>query len=208
VTAASARLGTPPADDRLAAACDDLPALAALPVLVPPTAVPGALERAFLIAESADLRVVRLCPCTHGYPLAGWALSPLPELCADAGLAIMIDFAPGPASWQDVVKLARQHPSLPLIVTGAREPTSYVVPAVMDATANVVIDIGAYANDGEIAGLVTMFGPHRYVWGSGGRTPAASPPADVEGVTADDLDAVLAANAGSLANGTYRQAWL
>jgi hypothetical protein len=118
------------------------PRVAHLPVVAPLTGIRGAFERFLALAASADLRVVRVCPAAQHFPLASWVLSPLPEACADAGIALMIDFAPRPPDWRGVLNLARDHPALPLIVTGLDGSERFALPALLDAAPNVVVDAG------------------------------------------------------------------
>jgi hypothetical protein len=169
------------------------PGLHVVPVLVPPTGAPDALDRAERIAAEAVLRVVRLCPTAHGYPLLDWVLTPLPELCARERMAMMLDFTPGEPPWRELVELARRHPALPLVVVGG-SMSMYTVPAVLDATANVILDACGLPD------LGAKFGVHRFVWGSAGSPDRMR---DERAVAA-----ALAGTAAALAAGTYAETYL
>jgi hypothetical protein len=204
VTPRAARTGDPAAGDALAAVCDGIDTLQVMPVLVPPTGAPGALERALRIAASAALRVVRLCPRGHGYPLVDWTVSPLPELCARERMAMVLDFAPGDPPWRDIVDLARRHPALPLVVIGGPAGAVHTMPAVLDATANVLVDVSGHPDLRAIPALVAAFGSHRFVWGSGGKREAVAGRSRLDGLG----DAILGSNAAALGAGTYTERFL
>jgi hypothetical protein len=169
------------------------PGVHVVPVLVPPTGAPDALARAERIAAKAALRVVRVCPGTHGYPLLDWVLTPLPELCARERMAMMLDFSPGEPPWRELVELARQHPALPLVVVGG-SMSMYTVPAVLDATANVILDASGLPD------LAAEFGVHRFVWGSAGSPDRMRRERPVA--------VALASTTAALAAGTYAETYL
>jgi hypothetical protein len=208
VTPRAARTGDPAAGDALAEACAGIDALQVMPVLVPPTGAPGALERAQEIAASATLRVVRLCPHGHGYPLVDWTVSPLPELCDRERMAMLLDFAPSDPPWRDIVDLARRHPALPLVAIGRLTGATHTVPAVLDATANVLVDLSGHPDPRAVPGLVATFGAHRFVWGSGGSPGAMAGRSRLEGLAEEDGAAILGGNAAALGAGTYAETFL
>jgi hypothetical protein len=208
VTPRAARTGDPAAGDALAAVCHGIDALKVVPVLVPPTGAPGALERALRIAASAALRIVRLCPHGHGYPLVDWMVSPLPELCARERMGMVLDFAPADPPWRDVVDLARRHPALPLVVIGGSAGATHTVPAVLDATANVLVDVSGHPDPGAIPGLVATFGSHRFVWGSGGSPEAMAGRSRLGALDEPGGAAILGGNAAALGAGTYAERFL
>jgi hypothetical protein len=198
VSAHAARRGDPGAGDALAAVTAERPDVAYLPVIAPPTADEGALDRALGFADSADLRVVRICPGAQRYPLASWVITPIPELCASSGLALMIDFAPAPPDWLAVLDLARRQPSLPVVVVGLDGSERYTLPALFDAAPNVLVD-GVGIERLLLAGWVATFGSHRFVLG--GRSRELH-------LAEDDEEAIVAGNAGLLAAGTWAERWL
>jgi hypothetical protein len=211
VTAAEARLGEPELHDEwLIGICGDASSLVPVPVLLPPTGLPGAYDRARRIA-AAGHRLVRLCPTTHRYVLVDWVLSPLPELCAREGLAILLDFDPEPVSWRDVVALGRAFPSLPLVVLGVEVGADRSIPSVLDAAPNVVCAVAELATPEDLARLCKHFGASRFVCESGDRTDGKDVIAAIAAsnlLAADARDAVLHANAEALARGAYAEAFL
>jgi hypothetical protein len=190
VSAASSRTADPSAsDDALAAVCDGSPTLVPVPVLVPPTGRNGAFDRAVRVAEAAERRLVRLCPAGHRYPLVDWVLSPLPELCQRAGIALLLDFEGWSPPWVEIVAFARSYPSLPMVVLGA-EARDRAAPAALDAALNLIVALTA--DDPE---LIETFGTARFVWSAGGH--AAAP----RGLG----EPILHENARALASGTYAE---
>jgi hypothetical protein len=180
-----------------------------VPVLLPPAAEPGALERGERIAAGAPCRIARVCPTAHGYPLVDWVLSPLPEICARGRMALVLDFATDRVPWRDVADLARAFPALPLVVLGGRLGDERAIPAVLDATANVVVELSRVRDAGALAHLAGVFGAHRFVWGSGGSDQAGRLRSALAAALEPDAGAgVLGDNARALADGTYVEAYL
>lgn len=178
-------------------------------------AVPGRLAE--LERRVADHRsnggpaVIRICPgpAGHGYPLAGWAVSPLPEYCAREELALVIDFrSPAPAfPWAEIVDFARAYPRLAVVAVAAPlcGPTAG---RALDATANLVLETSALAvaEAAELGELARTRGAYRLAYGSGtARTPAAAIRANV---VPADADIILAGTAGHLGDGTWSTTYL
>lgn len=212
VTAAEARDDEPEAyDERLARLCSESPSLLPVPALLPPAGLPGAYDRARRIAAAARWRVVRLCPTAHRYALVDWVLSPLPELCEREGLAVVLDFAPDPVPWRDVVELARVYPTLPLVVLGVELGADRSVAAVLDTAPNVICAVADLRSARHLARLCELFGASRFVCGSDGRGDRARVFDAIAGSAdlADDTrGAVLEANAEALAHGRYADTFL
>ena len=212
VTAADARTGEPDEhDERLARACAGSATHHVVPVLVPPTGAPGAFERARRLTESALCRVFRLCPRSHGYPLADWVLSPLPELCERQRAALVLDFAPERVEWPDTVAFARRSPGVPMVVLEADVSTDRAAPAALDTAPNLLLHVGRADAVERLVGLVAIFGGHRFVWGSSESADADAVRqviADAEGMAQEDRTAILSGNAEALQDGTYAEAFL
>jgi predicted TIM-barrel fold metal-dependent hydrolase len=210
VTAARSRTEDPGEhDEQLARACEPWPSFHPLPVLVPPTGVAGAYERARRLAATARCRVVRLCPGGHGYPLADWVLSPLPELCQREGVSLVLDFAPVPVGWAETVAFARAYPSLPMVVLEAEVDVDRALPAALDAAPNLVLHVGRLRSPERLVHLAGVYGTSRFVWGSGPRGAAARETiAAAEGLGEDDRAAILRGNAQALQDGSYAERFL
>jgi hypothetical protein len=197
VTAEASRSTDPERpDDALIDACEAIPALVPVPVLVPPTGFPRAHSRAVELMSGGAHRVVRLCPVTHGYPLLDWVVSPIPELCARHGVALMLDFDAGPVPWGGVVDFARMFPSLPLITLGADVARDRALPAVLDHALNLLMATGS----DDIEYLTATFGHHRFVWSGG----SSEPTAPCRGLP----EAIASGNAEALWAGSYAGAHL
>ena len=195
-------------DERLEAAFDAATSLLPVPVIVPPTGDPGAYERARRVADNAAVRVVRLCPAGHGYPLADWVLSPLPELCEREGLAVVIDFASEPIPWPAVLAFARTFPTLALVLLGVAVGEDRALPAALDAAPNLVFALGRLRSADDLARLCETFGASRFVFGTDERADPAAALAAVAALGDEARDAVLQGNAEALAAGTYAEASL
>jgi hypothetical protein len=210
LTASLARTGDPvDHDTRLTHACMDIPELDPIPVLVPPVASGDAFGRARKISTTATCRVARVCPSGHGYPLADWVLSPIPELCVREGLALQIDFDPEPIRWQESVAFARTFPRLPLILLGTAIGEDRALPAALDAAPNLVIHVSETNAATELIELVQIFGTSRFVWGSAFSSIHPSPNgAAAYGLLDGAYESILYRNAQALADGTYADAFL
>ncbi len=212
VTAAGARNDDPEEhDQRLARACEGSSSLHPVPVLAPPTGVPGAYARAQRLAATARCRVVRLCPGSHGYPLADWLLSPLPELCQREGLALMLDFEPEPVRWDETVVFARSYPSLPMVVLDAGIGVDRALPAALDAAPNLLLHAGRLRSLEDLVRLADIFGASRFVWGSSGHPGADAAResiADTEWLGEESRAAILYGSAQALMDGNYADTFL
>ena len=211
LTAVAARREDPEEHDRrLARACEGSSSLYPVPVLIPPTGVPGAYERARQIAATARCRVVRLCPGGHKYPLVEWVLTPLPELCAREGLALVLDFEPDSVRWEETVAFARGYPSLPMVVLDAMIGEDRALAAALDSAPNLVVHLGRLRSLEDLVRLADVFGSSRFVWGSSSRPGATAPKSIVEGeqLGEDGRAAILGGNAQALMDGTYAEAFL
>lgn len=189
-------------------AANGLP-LSPVQVALPPVSEVGGLSRAEQVVAAARCRVQRLCPVAHGYPLAGWVLSPLPELCVREHMALLLDFGDESIPWADVVAFAREFPALPLVVLGGLREGDRAVAAALDATANVVIELSRATAPAVLGDLVERFGAHRFVWGSGGSPEIQRRRVElVHGLSADDRAVVMNDNAIILGNGLYAARYL
>jgi len=206
--AAESRSHEPDAHDaRLAGACETLPGLDPVAVLVPPTGAPTAAERACRVAATARPRVVRLCPGGHRYPLAGWVLSPLPELCDRHGVALMLDFDARDVPWEQVVAFARSYPSVPMVVLDVAVGDDHALAAALDAAPNLVAHVGALRAVADLAYLVEVFGAPRFVWGSDstGAGTTRTAVAQEGDLFHDARQAILHGNARALGEGRYAE---
>jgi hypothetical protein len=200
LTAASSRAaahGT--AHDELAAACYGSPRLLPVPVVVPAAGRPDAAGELAGLLETSAIRVARLCPATHRYPLVDWVLSPLPELCDTLGVALLLDFAPAPIDWAAAVALARAYPTVPFLVLDCDVSLELASPAALDAALNLVLHVDPASGHDDVQRLAGVFGRRRFVRGSA--TQAFAPESGHDGpCELDDTAAELAA-------GTYAATW-
>lgn len=197
-------------DQRLARACEGSSSLYPVPVLVPPTAVPGAYDRARRLAATARCRVVRLCPGGHRYPLADWVLTPLPELCQRERLALMLDFEPDPVRWDETVAFARSYPSLPMVLLDAEIGADRALPAALDAAPNLLLHVGRLCSLEDLIRLTDAYGPSRFAWGSGHPEADAAREsiAAAERLGGEVRAAILHGNAQALQDGSYAETFL
>jgi hypothetical protein len=157
------------------------------------------------------LAVVRIFPGGEGdgYPLAPWAVSPIPEYCAREELALVVDYRParGEFPWREIVDFARAYPRLAVVALAAPlgGPTAG---RALAATANLILDTSALAagDIAVLAGLAASRGAWRLAYAGG---PASLPAAAIAaGVDRADADLILAGTAGHLAAGTWSSSFL
>jgi hypothetical protein len=203
LTSDSARDAEPGADPAAQALARDVVTVVHIPVLRPPTADANALAAANAAAQSAALRVVRICPGRQGYPLESWVLSPIPEICADAQLTVAVDFTPGRPDWGRIVRFARDHLHLSLLVLCVDGRDRHVVPAVLDHAPNVVVHVGDL-EPSALRSWVKTFGAHRFVAGANAQGRIAVPAKLDDAARA----ALLEGTARELASGGWTAAWL
>lgn len=185
------------ADARLTVACGASDGrLSAVPTLLPPSVAPSAAARA-AAAVASDAPAVRIRPQAHAYPLAAWVLRPLPERCDRAGRALLVELEQAPLPWDEVVRLARAYPSLPLVLVGPRVGEDLALPAALEATTTVLVALGHAAGVDAVAAAVARFGAHRFV--------LAQPTALAALAQLDEAarDEVACGNAEALAQGTW-----
>jgi hypothetical protein len=174
--------------------------LVTIPVLAPPTGSPDGLDRALELSEGEGAHVARLCPTFHGYPLVDWVLSPLPELCERFRFALMLDFAPAPIPWADLVTFARCYPSVPMVALDCDVRSERAAPAALDAALNLILHAPMSDDSVRLLELVSVFGAERFV---GGSSTGAEPSLAEAGSSEGALAAKLSVTAASLADGSY-----
>ena len=161
--------------------------------------------------EAGGPRAVRLCPgpAEHDYPLEPWVLSPLPEYCAREDVAVLVD--PGSSSgrypWAEIVRLAREYPSL-VVVALAAPLAGPTAARALDAAPNLVLETSALDDGAEtdVRHLVSTAGSHRLAYGSGDHAIAA--PAVAACLPEAAAPAVLAGTADLIGLGGWGQAYL
>ena len=85
-------------------------------------------------------------------------LSPLPELCDAHGIALLLDFAPGPIDWATAVPLARAYPTVPFVILGCDLGAEPAAGPALDATLNLVLQVEEVSQV-----LLDTYGGHRFV---------------------------------------------
>jgi hypothetical protein len=179
-------------------------------VAVPPF-VGGEATAALEAATGDGPRLVRLCPgrAGSGYPLAGWLLAPLPELCDHGDVALALDYTGvSDMPWGEVVDLARRHPGLCLVVMGRGGDELGVMTACLDATANLVFETSALGDPAWLRRAVTAVGAHRFVFGSGGEPSRAAELLGAAGLAPDEASMVGSGVAGLIDAGSWAESWL
>jgi len=130
---------------------------------VDPT-VDGSLQQALDAVAAGAGRMVRISPGPKGdrYPLLDWVLSPLPETCDRDNLGLAVDYRGAEIPWDDVVRFARAYPALPMVLIGASIGGDGVIPAALDMTPNLILELALAPVDANAATLVARFGAHRF----------------------------------------------
>jgi len=166
---------------------------------------------ALAAADSSGPRVVRLCPGYEGhrFPLTSWLLAPLPELCDAANVAVELDYGPAqPLPWDEVVELARRHPSLAVVVLGRGMGELGVLRSCLDAAPNVIFEISAVGDPEWLSKAVAEVGAHRFVFGSGGDPSGVVDFLETAALAPGDVRMVASGVAGSLGSGSWAETWL
>jgi hypothetical protein len=155
--------------------------------------------------------VVRICPGPqgHGYPLASWAVSPIPEYCEREDLALFIDFGErADYPWTEVVAFARAYPRLAVVALGAplRGPTAALA---FDATANLILDTTGLTDAADLPALALLArecGAYRLAYASG--EAGIAPREIAAALPGADAEMILAATAARLDKGTWGSEFL
>lgn len=114
----------------------------------------------------------------HGFldvRLDDWAIDPLLEALAAAGVPLFVNpnhwrtpAAPDQTEWSAIVRICRDFPDLPVIVTESRifttQRTAY---AALDACPNLRLDVSALWRHGIIEFICRRWGAERLLFGSG-----------------------------------------
>ncbi len=152
--------------------------------------------------------MVRICPGSkgHRYPLVDWILSPLPETCERENLTLAIDYQDAELPWDDVVRFARAFPAVPMVMVGPAVGEDRAIPAALDVSANLVIELSCLLKWHLLPPLVERFGAHRFVYGSGRRDAWEELPAEAF----DDSvrSALLSGTADAIDAGTWQETHL
>jgi predicted TIM-barrel fold metal-dependent hydrolase len=122
-------------------------------------------------AAAQGVAAIRLYPLDHGFALDGRDIAPTIAEAQAAGLAIYTSLAQ--TSWPAVENVAQNHPALELVVQDLGYRTLRQAAGVLTRTPNVKVDTSYLAGHGALEWLVTTFGAHRVVFGTGypGRDP-------------------------------------
>jgi hypothetical protein len=150
--------------------------------------------------------VLRLYPGEHGhrYPLEDWAVTPLPELCESEDLCLALDFGPVGAAypWQDLMRLARTYPRLPVLALGAPLDGPTAARA-LDAAPNLLLEVSCEIGTGDadaLPRLVKTHGAYRLTYGSGRGGHDASA---VLAIDPAQAEIILTTTPTQLAGGTW-----
>jgi hypothetical protein len=169
------------------------------------------VEMAIGVATGPGPRVVRLCPGRHalGYPLASWLLAPLPELCDEANVAVLVDHAASRSMpWSELVELARRHPSLAVVLSARGAGELGVLRSCLDAVPNVIVETSALDDPEWLRRTISQVGAHRFVFGSGGDPDRAVGNLEAAALGPDEARLVRHGVAELLDSGTWAEAWL
>ena len=136
-----------------------------------------------------------ICIRRADYPLAPWALSPIPELAESEQCCLILDLWGGPPAdaWSALVGFAGEYPGLPMLAVGLHID-SPLAPKALDARPNIVLEARAGA---ALAQLCASHGGHRFAYGSGGEGGA------IPDLEPDALEWVMSSTATQLGDGTW-----
>jgi hypothetical protein len=138
-------------------------------------------------------------------------LTPLPETCEREALALAVDYGGSDyICWQEVVSFACAYPGVPVLLIGADLDGDHVVPAALERTPNLVLELSMLTELDPLVRLMARFGEHRFVYGSGGDIETRLLPAlrESERLEGSARIAVLAGNADAFATGQWAKEFL
>jgi hypothetical protein len=122
---------------------------------------------------------------------------------------VVLDYRPmQPLPWDEVVELARRHPSLGLVVLGRGTGELGVVRSCLDAVPNVIFEISALGEPGWLSKVVAEVGAHRFVFGSDGDPSGVLQCLETAALGPEDMRMVASGVAASLDSGSWAETWL
>lgn len=194
-------------DSELLSLCAQQHGLRAQLTAFPPLSGYDSPARVIGMTRDGASRVIRLQPAQRrGFPLRPWVLSPLPEHCEREGLALALDYWGADApDWVEVVEFARAYPPLPMVLLGRSLLNELAAPAALEAAPNLIVETSEFCP--RLCDLVSEFGAHRFIYGSGAFAATANQaaPAPAEDVAAERI---LVENARELESGRWREDYL
>jgi predicted TIM-barrel fold metal-dependent hydrolase len=143
-------------------------AYAAIVVTPAATGEMGEVEQTLAAAIARGARMARIFPLSQTFSTAEWCFGS--TLAALEAHRLPLCVWHSQLSWDAIVALAQQHPSLPVIVEGTGRKLLYdsrlFYPA-LTACPNLHLEIHNLVNHLGVDDLVRRFGPERLLYGSG-----------------------------------------
>lgn len=135
--------------------------------VLPPTTAEAPSPDALLDAmREAGVRAVRFCPSAgrHGWPLGSGDAQRLLAALAERRVPALLDSTE--ATWEQIEAMAKAHPRLPLVLLGVGYRAIRSLYPLLDAAANVLVEISLYQICGGLREGVERFGARRFLFGT------------------------------------------
>jgi hypothetical protein len=126
---------------------------------------PAAAQLVAQLSQQA-VKAVRIFPSSawHNWSLREWSAGPLFSALADQRIPLFVSF--DQLSWDDVYALEKAYPQLPLIVTEVRYEELRRLFPLLEALANLHVDLSWTIVHCGLEAMVSRFGATRFLFGS------------------------------------------
>jgi predicted TIM-barrel fold metal-dependent hydrolase len=116
--------------------------------------------------EKKGVKTVKMYPgrANHSFSLREWNSGMLINALAEARVPLMLDVEV--VSWDDIIRLIKQHPRLPIICTNVSYRHNRFLYPIFEKYENIYIEISRFYGAGVIEDIVKRFGPHPVLFGS------------------------------------------
>lgn len=122
--------------------------------------------------KAANVRVARMFPTAHNFPLLERSLRRLLRALAKAKIPLMIDtgrrgWSQITLDWREVFVIAEAHPDLPLVLVREGGSTGRVLYGVWEEFPNIYLETSYVQESRIVEELTERFGPQKLLFGSG-----------------------------------------
>lgn len=123
--------------------------------------------------EESGVRIIRLFPMIYQFPLDDWCMGDLLSAMQARRFPLILDCRGGEywnvdaIIWPPIVDLCQRYPNLPVVFSHVRIRNTRVIYAALDTCPNLALDLSAMWLYRPIEGIVSRFGAHRVLFGTG-----------------------------------------
>jgi predicted TIM-barrel fold metal-dependent hydrolase len=124
----------------------------------------GSAEYFLATARESGVVLLRAYPEDHRYDLSGPDVAPIIDSAAQARLPLLVDISQ--SSWSALETTARNHPTLPLVLSQAGYRDLRRLAGLLDRVENIYLDLADLSSHNGLEWLVERFGAHRFLLGT------------------------------------------